>query len=188
MIVINDDALAERLRRLRSHGMTSVTWDRHQGHAWSYDVVDLGYNYRLDEIRSALGRVQLSKLNSYNDRRRELTDLYRDWLEELAPDIQVPFRNHPGSSACHLMPVILPEEIDRRGFMESLKERGIQTSIHYPPIHHFEAYQSYNQQATSLRITEGIAARELTLPLYPGMSNEDIELVARSIQSSLREQ
>ena len=77
MIITNDDDLAVRLRRLRSHGMTSVTWDRHKGHAWSYDVVDLGFNYRLDEIRSALGRVQLSKLDGYNSRRRELTSLLR---------------------------------------------------------------------------------------------------------------
>lgn len=188
MIVTNDDALAERLRRLRSHGMTSVTWDRHKGHAWSYDVVDLGYNYRLDEIRSALGRVQLSKLNSYNNRRRQLTVLYFERLQELAPAIKVPFQNHPGMSACHLMPVLLPSGIDRKQFMESMKKRGIQTSIHYPPIHHFEAYRSYRQQATSLPETEAIAARELTLPLYPGMSNEDIELVVRSIQSSLQEQ
>ena len=72
--------------------------------------------------------------------------------------------------------------------MESLKKRGIQSSIHYPPIHHFQAYHSYDQQRTSLRITEEIAAQELTLPLYPGMANEDIELVVRSIQSSLGEQ
>jgi dTDP-4-amino-4,6-dideoxygalactose transaminase len=66
MIVTNDDALAEKFRLLRSHGMTSLTWDRHQGHAWSYDVVELGYNYRIDEIRSALGREQLKKLDGFN--------------------------------------------------------------------------------------------------------------------------
>ena len=188
MIVTNEDALAERFRRLRSHGMTSVTWDRHKGHAWSYDVVDLGYNYRLDEIRSALGRVQLSKLELYNNRRRKLRGLYDEWLQELASEIMVPFRNHPGISANHLMPILLPSGIDRRQFMESMKERGIQTSIHYPPIHYFDAYQSLRQEASSLPVTEAIAARELTLPLYPAMSSEDVELVVRSIQSSLGEQ
>ncbi len=73
MLVTDDDRLAERLRLLRSHGMTSLTWDRHKGHAWSYDVVDLGYNYRIDEIRSAIGRVQLKKLEHNNQLRRELT-------------------------------------------------------------------------------------------------------------------
>lgn len=188
MIVTEDDSLAERLRRLRSHGMTSVTWDRHKGHAWSYDVVDLGYNYRLDEIRSALGRVQLSKLDDYNNHRRRLTVLYREWLQELAPAIKIPFQKHSGTSACHLMPVLLPPDVDRRRFMDSMKRQGIQTSIHYPPIHHFEAYRSLEQQTNSLPVTEAIAARELTLPLYPAMSDADVELVVRSVQSSLQEQ
>ncbi len=188
MIITNDDALVERLHRLRSHGMTSVTWDRHKGHAWSYDVVDLGYNYRLDEIRSALGRVQLSKLDDYNRYRRQLTLSYHEWLQELAPAIEIPFEKHPGISACHLLPVLLPSGIDRRQFMDSMKERGIQTSIHYPPIHHFEAYRSNGQPTISLPATEVIAARELTLPLYPAMSSDDIELVVRSVQSSLQEQ
>jgi len=188
MIVTNDDALAERLRRLRSHGMTSLTWDRHKGHAWSYDVVDLGYNYRLDEIRSALGRVQLSKLRFYNSHRQHITELYREWLKVFAPAIKIPFQNHPGTSACHLLPILLPSGIDRRQFMDSMKERGIQTSIHYPPIHQFEAYRSFSTQRTSLPRTEAIAARELTLPLYPTMSSNDIELVVRSVKASLQEQ
>ncbi|NOY99956.1 MAG: DegT/DnrJ/EryC1/StrS family aminotransferase [Chloroflexi bacterium] len=188
MIVTDDDDLAGRLRRLRSHGMTSLTWDRHQGHAWSYDVVDLGYNYRLDEIRAALGRVQLSKLDSYNSHRRELTVLYREWLQELAPAIEIPFRDHPGISACHLLPVLLPPGVDRRKFMESMKRQGIQTSIHYPPVHRFQAYRANGQQTVSLPATEAVAARELTLPLYPAMSAGDIELVVRSARDSLQGQ
>ncbi|MCP4122001.1 MAG: DegT/DnrJ/EryC1/StrS family aminotransferase [Bacteroidetes bacterium] len=188
MIVTNDGALAEHLRRLRSHGMTSVTWDRHKGHAWSYDVVDLGYNYRLDEIRSALGRVQLSKLDSYNSHRQHITVLYREWLKTMTPTIKIPFQDHPGVSACHLLSVLLPSGIDRRQFMDSMKKRGIQTSIHYPPIHHFEAYRSTKEQINSLPATEEVAARELTLPLYPEMTSDDIELVVRSVQSSLQEQ
>ena len=69
-----------------------------------------------------------------------------------------------------------------------MKERGIQTSIHYPPIHHFEAYRSSEQAKTSLPLTEALAMRELTLPLYPTMSSEDVELVVRSVRSSLHEQ
>ena len=187
MLVTNDDALAERLRRLRSHGMTSVTWDRHKGHAWSYDVVDLGYNYRLDEIRSALGRVQLSKLDAYNSRRRALTQLYSEMLQELVPTVDIPFQEHTGISACHLYPILLPAQTNRKKMMDAMKERGIQTSIHYPPIHHFEAYRS-RQEKVDIPITDAIAARELTLPLYPTMSNEDVELVVRSVQNALREQ
>ena len=91
MVVTNDDAAADKMRILRSHGMTSMSWDRHRGHAWSYDVVELGYNYRMDEIRAALGRVQLSKLEKNNQRRRNLSMLYREQLEEIIPSVVVPF-------------------------------------------------------------------------------------------------
>src|SRR5512147_2174362 len=104
--------------------MTTLTWDRHKGHAWSYDVVDLGYNYRIDEIRAALGKVQLGKLPANNERRRRLTQVYRDALQELAPQVGVPFTQHAGFSAAHLMPVLLPAGTNRPSFMESMKSQG----------------------------------------------------------------
>ena len=103
--------------------MTSLTWDRHKGHASSYDVVELGYNYRIDEVRSALGLCQLRKLPVNNERRRQLTQVYRDALDELAPQVTAPFKDHPGMSAAHLMAVLLPEGADRSHFMEALKAR-----------------------------------------------------------------
>ena len=109
MLTTDDDALAEKLRLLRSHGMTSLTLDRHLGRAYSYDVVDLGYNYRIDEIRSALGRVQLGKLERNNGLRRERTALYHKLLREHCPALGLPFQEHPGLSAAHLLPVLLPE-------------------------------------------------------------------------------
>lgn len=186
MVVTNDDALFEKLRLFRSHGMTTLTWDRHKGHAWSYDVVELGYNYRIDEIRAALGTVQLNKLEGNNERRRHLTQSYRDLLQEL-PQITVPFSNHPGITSAHIMPVLLPPDTNRVGFMENMKAQGIQTSIHYPPIHKFTAYQASDGDATSMRlvVTENVANREVTLPLYPAMSDEDVTLVVRAIVNSL---
>ncbi len=183
MITTNDDALAEKLRLLRSHGMTSLTWDRHKGHAWSYDVVELGYNYRIDEVRAALGRVQLGKLDANNDQRRLLTKQYREALQELTPEITIPFENHPGSSAAHIMPVLLPEGTDRTRFMENMKAQGIQTSIHYPPIHHFTAYQQTRQ--SPLPITENVARREITLPLYPAMNDKDVITVVQAIREAI---
>ena len=184
MIVTNNDAYSQRLPLLRSHGMTSLTWDRHKGHAWSYDVVDLGYNYRIDEIRAALGNVQLGKLAANNERRRRLTQVYRGALQELVPQVVVPFANHAGISAAHLMPVLLPAGTDRSSFMESMKSQGIQTSIHYPPIHTFTAY-SGGKATYSLPNTEEIAAREVTLPLYPAMTDEDVFTVAKAIAHAL---
>lgn len=184
MLVTNDDELAKRLRLLRSHGMTSLTWDRHKGHAWSYDVVDLGYNYRIDEIRAALGNVQLGKLPSNNEQRRHLTRVYRDALQEIVPQVTVPFQNHPGTSAAHLMPVLLPPDGDRSAFMEAMKTQGIQTSIHYPPIHSFSAYRGKGKP--HLPNTDEIARREVTLPLYPAMSDEDVLSVVKAISQALQ--
>ena len=185
MIVTNDEILAEKIRLLRSHGMTSLTWDRHQGHAWSYDVVELGYNYRLDEIRSAIGRVQLQKLEANNQRRREITAQYRELLSELVPEIEVPFQNHPGTSSAHLMPVLLPKGCDRLAFMESMKSEGIQTSIHYPPVHGFTAYGQRHARE-DLAITENIASREVTLPLFPTLKELDVALVVNAVDKSMR--
>ncbi|MCJ7657724.1 MAG: DegT/DnrJ/EryC1/StrS aminotransferase family protein [Anaerolineales bacterium] len=187
MLVTEDDELAEKLRLLRSHGMTSMTWDRHKGHAWSYDVIALGYNYRIDEIRASLGLVQLGKLETNNDKRRQLTNLYRDLILESAPTIIVPFKDHPGLSASHIMPVILPSGINRFDFMDHMKARGIQTSIHYPPIHKFTAYE--NDIFTSnlnLNITEDVAHREVTLPLYPSLQMSEVKDIVGHIQESLQ--
>jgi len=184
MIITNDEAFEKRLRLLRSHGMTTVTWDRHKGRAWSYDVVDLGYNYRIDEIRSALGLVQLGKLAANNERRRHLTQVYRDALQELTPQISVPFRGHAGISAAHLMPVLLPSGTNRVRFMEKMKAQGIQTSIHYPPIHTFTAYNEENEKYI-LPQTEAIAEREITLPLYPAMTEEDVISVVQALVQAL---
>ncbi len=186
MLATNDDALAERLRILRSHGMTSLSWDRHQGHAWSYDVVDLGYNYRIDEMRSALGRVQLRKLPANNQRRAELTRLYRDLLSELAPQVKMPFEEKRGTSCHHILPILLPAGMDRIRFMEGMKVHGIQTSIHYPPVHQFQIYRDeWEKRGGPLPLTEEIAAREVTLPLYPAMQDEQVEWVVRAVQESL---
>lgn len=186
MLTTDDDALAERLKILRSHGMTSLSWDRHKGHAYTYDVVDLGYNYRIDEMRAALGRVQLGKLPAYNARRAELTALYRELLAELAPEIQMPFAETRGESCHHILPVLLPRGADRIKFMESLKARGVQTSIHYPPVHQFQIYHDdWKRRGQSLPLTEEAATREVTLPLYPNLRDEQVEWVTQAVHEAL---
>jgi dTDP-4-amino-4,6-dideoxygalactose transaminase len=188
MLVTNDDALYEKLRLLRSHGMTSLTWDRHKGHAWSYDVVELGYNYRIDEIRAAIGNIQLAKLDRNNERRRQLVKLYRECLQDM-PEVRVPFLDHPGISSSHIMPVLLPRGADRKDLMDEMKNQGIQTSIHYPPIHEFTAYKGVGKHGQgSLPLTEEIAQREVTLPLYPGMIDEDVVVVVQAIATWMSQQ
>lgn len=179
MLTTDNDDLAQKLNRLRSHGMTSLTWDRHKGHAWSYDVVDLGYNYRIDEIRAALGLTQLKKVEKNNECRRHLSQIYRDALQECVPQINVPFQTHQGKTAAHIMPVLLPKGTNREQFMGFMKEQGIQTSFHYPPIHTFTAYAGDTKW--NLPVTEEVASREVTLPLYPVLTDEDIFLVVNAM-------
>lgn len=186
MVVTNDHSIAEKVKLLRSHGMTSMTWDRHQGHAWSYDVIELGYNYRIDEIRSAIGLVQLAKLERNNSKRRFLTGLYHNLLKETDGQIIIPFLQHPGISACHLMPIILPKKMDRMLFMEYMKIKGIQTSIHYPPIHQFKAYSKLCRPTGNLSVTEDIGRRVVTLPIYPTMTEKQVKTVTDEIIKALR--
>lgn len=178
ILVTNDDQLAEKVRILRSHGMTTLTWDRHQGHASTYDVVALGYNYRIDEIRSAIGREQLKKLPAGNARRDYLVGRYRQAFLEKAPAMGLPFSAKSGMSSHHIFPVLLPEGVNREAFREALKGEGIQTSFHYPPVHHFEIYRD---DAETLWMTENVARRQVTLPLFPGMTDEQQDLVIENV-------
>jgi dTDP-4-amino-4,6-dideoxygalactose transaminase len=184
MLVTDRDDLAKKARLLRSHGMTSLTYDRHHGHASSYDVVNLGYNYRIDEIRSALGLTQLKKLSGGNALRKKWTEQY--WREFADLGLGLPFRKKVGSPAYHIFPIVLPTGVNRRAFMEALRKEGIQSSIHYPSIHRFTYYRS-RYGSTSFPKTEYISDHEVTLPLYPGMGEERVSLVAqvvvRTIQS-----
>lgn len=185
MVVTDSDELAERVRLQRSHGMTTLTYDRHKGHAFSYDVVSLGYNYRIDELRAALGVAQLPKLECNNARRAELTRLY--W-ELLGPTgVQLPFSQAvQGTPAHHIFPMLLPPGVDRQHFMEGLRDSGIQSSIHYRPIHTFSYYrQRYGEQR--LPKTEDAAAREVTLPLYPTMGVERVRAVVEAVNGLLNE-
>jgi dTDP-4-amino-4,6-dideoxygalactose transaminase len=134
-------------------------------------------------MRSALGRVQLGKLPGYNQRRQKLTALYRELLSELAPEVQMPFGEERGTSCYHILPVLLPAGTDRIPFMEGLKSRGIQTSIHYPPVHFFQIYHDeWQKRGASLPLTEDASARQVTLPLYPTMREEQVEWVAQAVK------
>jgi len=182
MLVTNDDQIAEKVRILRSHGMTTLTWDRHQGHASTYDVVDLGYNYRIDEIRAAIGREQLKKLPAGNARREILVDRYRKAFTENLPALGLPFSEQRGVSSQHIFPILLPVGVDREAFRQKMKEDGIQTSFHYPPVHQFKIYRNEGEE---LGMTENVARRQVTLPLFPGMTSEQQELVIESVVRAL---
>ena len=182
MFVTDRVDLAEKVRLLRSHGMTSLTWDRHQGHASTYDVVDLGYNYRIDELRSALGLVQLKKLVANNARRKTITERY--WRALDGSGVDLPFNNRLGAPAYHIFPILLPAGVERMKFIDAMRVEKVQTSIHYPPVHMFRYYRE-RYPGVSLPITERVASREVTLPLYPTMDNEAVECVINTVLQAL---
>jgi dTDP-4-amino-4,6-dideoxygalactose transaminase len=183
MVVTDDDGVAERIRLLRSHGMTTLTWDRHRGHAHSYEVVTSGFNYRLDEVRAALGLVQLRRLDEGNAARGRFAARYRERFEEV-PGLTMPFGASDSSSAHHLAVVVLPEGTDRDSLRTSLQRDGIQTSVHYPPIHLFSAFADV-RRPVPLDVTEELAPRLLTLPLYPTLGEERVDRVADALLAKL---
>ena len=181
MLTCSNDSLAEKIHLQRSHGMTSLTYDRHKGHAFSYDVVELGYNYRIDEIHSALGLQQLAKLEHNNQRRREIT--YKYWHAFADTPLGLPFsKTMQGEPSFHIFPVLLPEKVQREAFMVNLRNAGIQSSIHYRPIHTFSYYrEKYGDM--NLPVTDAVARREVTLPLFPTMTDEQINAVIETVKS-----
>ncbi|MDQ6692919.1 MAG: DegT/DnrJ/EryC1/StrS family aminotransferase [Chloroflexota bacterium] len=188
LVATNRDDLAEKMRLMRSHGMTTLTWDRYKGHASSYDVVALGFNYRMDEVRSALGLVQLGRLEAGNASRQALVARYHELLSGVS-GVSVPYAGPLGKPSYHIMPVLLLPGISRPSVIGAMKGELIQTSIHYPPIHLFTYYRErYNLGPGLLPVTEEVAARELTLPLYPTMSLADVDQVVAALKLAIKQE
>jgi dTDP-4-amino-4,6-dideoxygalactose transaminase len=183
MVVIRDAGRRQRARLLRTHGMTANTLDRTRGRAVGYDVVECGHNFRMDELRGALGLVQIERLADWNRTRRELGSHYRARLRREAPEIVVPF--DPGQrTSGHIMPVLLPEGCDRPKVMAGMRAAGVQTSVHFPAIHRFEYYRrSYGE--ISLPSTERFGERQLTLPLHPALDAADVDRVVAALRRAV---
>ena len=181
MVVTRSDELYEKLKLLRSHGMSAQSFDRYKGRAVSYDVVSAGLNYRLTETNSAIGLVQLAKLPEANEKRRLLVEHYYKRLDD-TPSISIPFRRFTrGKPNYHIMPVLLSAETDRAKVIQSMKQDGVQTSIHYPAVNMFSAYKNIVNPAPK---AEYVSAHELTLPLYPDMTVDEVNIVCDSLLKS----
>ena len=185
MVSTLDPELNMKLGYLRSHGMTTLTLDRHKGRAITYDVAQPGLNYRMDEMRAAIGMVQLDKLPAGNVRRGELTDRYRSNLH--GSSVLVPFSKQSSNlqSVYHILPVLLPEGADRVAVIGTLKENRIQSSIHYPPFWDFSAYKGQFSPDDS-PITADICNRQLTLPLFPTMTDGEVDQVTEALLEALK--
>lgn len=183
MVVFRDEEAAARAQRLRSHAMTTLTWDRHRGHAASYDVLELGFNYRIDEIRAALGEVQLERLPALNEARKTLALHYEARLAD--SPLAVPSFGRRGEPVYHVQPVVARDPETRERLRERLREERIQTSVHYPAIHRFTAYAASQDR---LPVVEAIADRVLTVPLHPNIATSDVDEVCDILLDAVQDE
>ena len=181
MVVTDDDDAAARMRLLRSHGMTTLSWERHRGHASGYDVVDLGFNYRIDEPRAALARRRLARLDAENARRAALDARYRELLAHVGGLTAALAPPSGAQLSHHLFTVVLDEDIDRTAFRDALAARGVQTSVHYPPAHRF----SIHATDAELPVTEAYGERAVTLPMFATMTIDQQNEVVEAIRAAL---
>jgi dTDP-4-amino-4,6-dideoxygalactose transaminase len=184
LVSTDDDDVAAFVRSRRSHAMTSGTWDRHNKRTDTYDVVALGFNYRIDEPRAALLLSRLGRLEQEIVRRRELTARYRDLLRGV-DGIIVPFDDSEiAESSCYVIPIMLEQDGRQAEVSRRLRDAGIQTSIFYPSIHLFTAYRE-RCPGVSLPVSELASRSELTLPFYPHMSYDDQDRVVTALAEAV---
>jgi dTDP-4-amino-4,6-dideoxygalactose transaminase len=183
LIATNDDGVAEMVRSLRSHAMTTGTWDRHTGHQLSYDVTGLGYNYRLDEPRAALLISRMRGLEDDLRRRRELVHRYRRLLAGVE-GLTIPYSDaEVDASSCYVMPLVLDDPELQAPLRQLMRERwNVQTSLLYPSVSEFSAYRD---AAGSLPRSERIARTQVTIPLYPHLSEADQDRVVTAVTEGL---
>ena len=183
MVTTNDPGLAERLRILRSHGMTRPQ----DADPWWYEMAVPGFNYRLPDILCALGLSQLAKLDRFAARRRALAEAYETALAPLAPIVRLAARPAWSDPVLHLMCVLIDFESagrSRREVVDALKARGVGSQVHYIPVHR-QPYYRGRYGELSLPGAEAWYARCLSLPLYPGMADSDVEKVASALKDAL---
>jgi dTDP-4-amino-4,6-dideoxygalactose transaminase len=183
MVTTNDPGLAERLRTLRSHGMIRPAG----AEPWWYEMPEPGFNYRLPDILCALGLSQLSKLDRFAARRRDLARAYGGALAPLAPLVRIAARPAWSDPVLHLMCVLIDFEAAGRNRLEvvdALKARGVGSQVHYIPVHR-QPYYRDRYGALSLPGAEAWYARCLSLPLYPGMADSDVAKVVAALSEAL---
>ena len=183
MLVTNNEEYYRKANLLRSHGMTSLSYERSKGHTTQYDVLELGYNYRMDDIRAAIGLEQLKKLEDDITKRIGLRAYYLDKLRTVE-EITIPFEFQFSFSSNYIFPIVLKNSNAKKRdkIRSQLAEKGIQTSIHYPPVHKFRIY---NHKDYDLPLTEYYADNEITLPMYAELSVEEIDYIVESLENVL---
>jgi dTDP-4-amino-4,6-dideoxygalactose transaminase len=185
MFVTNDEDLAKRAKILREHGMTRSAVDREKGAAWYYDILDLGYNYRLNEVQAALGTSQLKRLSDINRLRVNVAHRYTDRLQEI-DGIITPFEAEGRTHSYHLYVIrVLEKEfgISRNKLFLQLSKRKIGLSVHYTPLHLLTFYRNLlHHSIGDFPVAEKIYNEILSLPIFPTMTEDQIKQVVTEIK------
>jgi dTDP-4-amino-4,6-dideoxygalactose transaminase len=183
IVTTDDEEFAGRLRALRSHAMTSVTWDRHRGHAETYDVTDLGFNYRIDEPRAALAHARLERLDIALEELRRVARSYRARLAG-SEELLVPFPDEWVELSGHFaFPVLVGDGEVRDAVRAAMHEARVQTTF-YPSLTQLSAYEPRNGDAGH-PIAEEFAGRHLALPLSPSLDDPKIDVVMAELEGAL---
>jgi dTDP-4-amino-4,6-dideoxygalactose transaminase len=183
MVTTADRQLADRVRLLRSHAMTSSTWERHRGHDPAYDVIDVGFNFRMDEPRAALGLSRLGRLEEDIAVRRALAQAYRERLAEV-PGIELAFDERAVERSSHFaFPVLLSDRRTRDRFRDELEANGIQTTW-YPALHMFTEYRRF-APPNGLPVATEAADRHCALPLSSVMQESEVETVVEAVRAAV---
>jgi len=187
MITLNSTGLEKKLRLMRFHGIERDAWKRYgKGGNPSYDIMEPGYKYNMPDLLAALGLAQLERWKALNARRQELAGLYLDGLKGLRKlDLpQVPEYNH--THAWHLF-IVKIKEYPRDAFMEKLADYNIGYGLHFPPAHALSyVRKKYGGTGRSLPETKRAAQRIISLPLFPDMTEDDVQYVCKAVKEILK--
>ena len=185
MVTTNSKSVAEKVRQLRSHGMTKSLKNRYSSkYPWVFDIIEPGYNYRLDEIRSALGITQLKRIKKINELRKKASLYYHKSLQDI-PGIILPDMVNDKTHSYHLytIRVTTPFNLSRNQLYKKLKQNGIRTTVYWMPIHEYAAYRKFARKSNVIN-TAKIYNEILALPLFPNISKKHQDAVIKVIKSS----
>jgi perosamine synthetase len=184
MIVTDDDALAERMRIFRNHGISTDHHQRQSAGTWHYEMRSLGFNYRLSDLQCALGISQLNKLDGWIRRRQEIAAQY-DTAFAALPQIQPLTVRQEASSAYHLYVIrwiAELSEIDRAAAFSQLRDSGLAVNVHYQPVHLHPFYrEQYATQIGQCPVAEAAYEQMISLPMFPAMSDVDVDRVIKTV-------
>ncbi len=192
MLTTNDESIARRAEVMRLHGIDRDVWKRYAAGAsrpgWEYDVVAPGYKYNLSDLAAAVGLAQLEKAHALHAERVRVAERYLDRLADV-PHVDPPIvRGDPKRHAWHLFPIVLEQDapVTRDQCIDLLWDRGVQTSVHYKPLHRMSYYrETYGLQPTDFPVAERIWAGCLSLPIYPALDDASVDYVCGALRAIL---